>query len=78
MGTINRHLANVTAFAVAIDQMLHYPATVNDLIYETGLHRNTVRKLVRALHIRNCVVKTMELDRFGRHNTPAYRIKGVK
>lgn len=78
MGTINRHVANVTAFAVAIGQMHQYPASVKELSHATGLHRNTIRKLVRALENQGVVTKRMEPDDLGRKMVPVYRIRRVE
>ena len=72
MPTIKRHLANVTAFATAIEAMMDDDQTVDELVALTGLHENTVRKMVRALHGRVIYIERWVTDSIGRYTTASY------
>jgi transcription initiation factor IIE alpha subunit len=74
MPTIKRHLANATAFATVISAMLDEPMTVAELQEITGLHVNTTRKLVNALHGKVTFIERWTTDSLGRYMVAEYRV----
>jgi hypothetical protein len=70
---LNKHLANVSAYAETVYALTHGACTVFDLSEESGLGLITIRKFVAALKRRGLIrVAAWETDRFGRSTIAAY------
>ena len=70
---LNKHLANVSAYAETIHALTQGACTVFDLSSESGLGLITIRKFVAALKRRGLIrVAAWETDRLGRSTIAAY------
>jgi len=70
---LNKHLANVSAYAETVYALTHGACTVFDLSSESGLGLITIRKFVAALKRRGLIrVAAWETDRLGRSSIAAY------
>lgn len=54
-GRLERHAMHAACYAEVIAAMVAGPTSVAELVEVSGLHENTVRKLVNALHRRHVV-----------------------
>jgi hypothetical protein len=70
---LNKHLANVSAYAETVYALTQGACTVFDLSEESGLGLITIRKFVAALKRRGLIrVAAWETDRLGRSSIAAY------
>ena len=70
---LNKHLANVSAYAETVYALTHGACTVFELSSESGLGLITIRKFVAALKRRGLIrVAAWETDRLGRSSIAAY------
>jgi hypothetical protein len=70
---LNKHLANVSAYAETVYALTHGACTVFDLSSESGLGLITIRKFIAALKRRGLIrVAAWETDRLGRSSIAAY------
>ena len=73
MGSLRRHLANVSCYAEAISILIAGPTTVRGLCEESGLAYQSCRKFTSTLYRRRLVhIAAWEQDSIGRWTIPAY------
>ena len=51
-GHTGRHLLNAAAHAALIERLTYLGGSINELIEASGMHNNTVRKLISVMHKR--------------------------
>jgi hypothetical protein len=70
---LNRHLAHAAAVVTFFELMAAEGGTVPDLVEETGLHFNTVRKLILVMRRRKMAhICGWAQDAMGRWSIPMY------
>lgn len=77
MGTLGRHCATASAYAVFIHAMLENACSVDDLCEETGLARMTIYKLIHAHrreHLKSLYIASWTQDVQGRTVIAQYRV----
>lgn len=55
------HRAASAAYAALFEALLTGPCTVSEMVAETGMHENTVRKFLAAMYRRRCM-RTVAMD----------------
>lgn len=75
MSSLNKDILNATALAVFFECLLDGPHTVFELTEESGLHLNTVRKVLRILKRHERIhVAAWEPDSMGRMTIAAFAL----
>lgn len=73
MTTIKRHMLNAACYAEMLAKLVADPCAMTELVDITGLHVNTVRKIVAALRLRGLVhIVAWDIDRRGVRRVPVY------
>lgn len=75
MSSLNRDIENATAFAVFIEHLLDGPCTVFEFQEASGMHLNTIRKVLRILRRHKRIyVAGWDDDSMGRKTIAAWAL----
>lgn len=73
MPTTKRHVLNAACYAEMLAKLVAGPCAMTELVDITGLHVNTVRKIIAALRLRALVhIVAWDIDHRGTRRVPVY------